>query len=288
MKEMNQIREATSRFAILRMEADGQCSQTTDILAIEEPLEIKVGYGPAQARQYKSVSVTMRTPGHDAELALGFLFTEGIIGGYQDVTGIRWAGKGDAADQVIVLDLRPSLQLDIDRLERHFYTGSSCGLCGKASLEQLSLQPAYYPTPAQPQIKASALLGWPDALRADQSVFDCTGGLHAVGLFEPDGQLLLVREDVGRHNAFDKLVGAALRQGWLPLRHKVALLSGRASFELVQKALMAGLPALAAVGAPSSLAVELAQEYGLSLIGFLRNQRFNVYSGEERIIFAVQ
>lgn len=277
---------ASTSFAVLKREADGATHTATDALAVEEPLEIKLAHGPAGRRSYTSVSVTMRTPGHDAELALGFLFTEGVIGGYRDVASVRFAGAPGGEENVLVVELHAGVAVDVARLERHFYTASSCGVCGKASLEQVRLTPGYYPQPGLPRLAASGLPALPEALLAGQSAFAATGGLHAAGLFDARGELLLLREDVGRHNALDKVLGAAMRKGWLPLREHLALVSGRASFELVQKALMAGLPALAAVGAPSSLAVELAEAYNLSLIGFLRHGRFNVYSGAERIIFA--
>lgn len=285
--QKNQITNASSRsFPILRRGADGGLTNTADVLAIEEPLEIRLGYGNAHRRQYASVSVTMRTPGHDEALALGFLFTEGIIARYEEVLQLRFAGPDDHPQNVLVVELQAGVKVDMDRLKRHFYTSSSCGICGKASLEQLQLMPGYYPSPGLPKVAAAQLVGWPNRLLSAQSTFAHTGGLHAAGLFSSEGELLLLCEDVGRHNALDKIIGEAFRQQWLPLRNQLLLLSGRASFELVQKALMAGLPIVAAVGAPSSLAVELAAMYDLSLIGFLRDGRFNVYCGEERIIFA--
>jgi len=283
----NQITNTASRaFPILRRGANGQLTHTTDVLAIEEPLEIRLGYGDAHRRQHASVSVTMRTPGQDEALALGFLFSEGIISRYEEVLQWRFAGPEDYPQNVIVVELQAGVRVDMDRLKRHFYTSSSCGICGKASLEQLQLMPGYYPPPGSPTVAADQLISWPDRLLSAQSTFARTGGLHAAGLFSSEGELLLLHEDVGRHNALDKIIGEAFRRQWLPLRSQLLLLSGRASFELVQKALMAGLPMVAAVGAPSSLAVELAAMYDLSLVGFLRDGRFNVYSGEERIIFA--
>jgi FdhD protein len=241
-----------------------------DLLAVEEPLEIRLGD--------RNVAITMRTPGNDAELAAGFLFTEGILRAPGQIAKIT-PGKRN----VIHVELASEDGVDLERLERHFYLTSSCGVCGKASIEALETIGCEIPPRERPLIDPDVIHKLPETLRAKQQVFDRTGGLHAAALFDVDGTLRNVREDVGRHNAVDKLVGAAFLKGETPLNDHLLLVSGRASFELVQKALMAGIPVLAAVGAPSSLAVELALRYGMTLMGFVRDRRFNVYSGSSRL-----
>jgi FdhD protein len=250
-----------------------------DAVAVEEPLEIRLGCDSGGRRVHRGVSVTMRTPGHDAELAVGFLFTEGIVAHRKLVTAVRTCGSGGT----IRVDLRPGTQLDLSRLERHFYAASSCGVCGKASLAAVRIAPRFLPPPGEPVLDPAVVHRLPARLRAAQAVFDHTGGLHAAALFDPGGEMLCLREDVGRHNAVDKLIGAQFLADRLPLAGKLLLVSGRASFELVQKAAVAGVPVLAAVGAPSSLAVELASEHGLTLLGFVREGRFNVYTGAARV-----
>jgi len=249
-----------------------------DLLAVEEPLEIRIIYGSEKERQQKNISVTMCTPGHDAELATGFLFTEGIICSKEDILNYTSSG-----DNIVTVELRPGISFDPQKIERHFYTSSSCGVCGKSSID--AVRNVFNSKQIKDNIKinASVITKLPEALRKQQEVFEHTGGLHASALFDIDGHLLLTREDVGRHNALDKLVGAALMAGDLPLDHHILLLSGRASFELIQKAAMAGIKIVCAVGAPSSLAVELAKETEMTLIGFLRDGRFNIYCGEQRI-----
>lgn len=261
---------------------DGRASAaSTDAIAVEEPLEIRIGHPTSGRWITTSLSVTMRTPGHDFELAAGFLFSEGIIRSGNDIAAIQQVGP--PTSNVVRVDLGPDVQLDLGRLERHFYTTSSCGVCGKSSLEALSSQPSQFPPRDSPLIAASLIHHLPQIARRSQSVFEQTGGLHAACLFDPAGRLLLLREDVGRHNAVDKLIGHQLLKGEVPLFEQLLFLSGRASFELMQKALMAGIPIVAAVGAPSSLAVDLAREYELTLLGFVRDHRFNVYSGNWRI-----
>ena len=244
-------------------------STEQDLVAVEEPLEIRIAG--------RNVAVTMRTPGHDRELAAGFLRSEGILERPNQITGID-EPEPNVVD-VHVLDST----LDLDRLERHFYMSSSCGVCGKASIG--AIEAANCPVPARdrPVVDIEVIRRLPGALRENQAVFDRTGGLHACALFDTGGTLLELREDVGRHNALDKLIGASLLQGALPLNDRILLLSGRVSFELVQKALMAGIAVIAAVGAPSSLAVETALRFGMTLAGFVRDGRFNVYSGEWRL-----
>ena len=242
-----------------------------DALAVEEPLEIRVGQ--------RTVSITMRTPGHDRELALGFLFTEGIIADRDQVAFVRSCGKGNVA----MVQLKQGADVDLSRLDRNFYTSSSCGVCGKTSMEAVrSICPARL-AEGWPVVDAEVIHQLPDTLRSAQPVFDRTGGLHASALFDVEGRLIVLREDVGRHNALDKVIGSRFVEGELPLSDRVLLVSGRASFELVQKAAMAGIPIVAAVGAPSSLAVSLAEEAGITLVGFVKRDRFNIYSGASRL-----
>lgn len=258
-----------------------------DFVVTEEPLEIRLGFSKNDARHQKNISVTMRTPGQDEELALGFLFTEGIINSMAQVTGfnhppVRWK---QAKDNVLLVELADDVAVDIGRLERNFYTTSSCGVCGKASIEAVRVQSRFELPDAQPFFDARLLHELPERLASRQSIFDSTGGLHGAALFNADGEMLLAREDIGRHNALDKLIGVALRLDLLPLSEHAVLVSGRAGFELVQKSVMAGAALLAAVGAPSSLSVELAEEAGVTLVGFLRNGQFNIYTHPERIKF---
>ncbi|MBK9337760.1 MAG: formate dehydrogenase accessory sulfurtransferase FdhD [Lewinellaceae bacterium] len=253
--------------------------QRSDLLVAEEPLEIRIGHGAGAGRRQLSIAVTMRTPGDDEELATGFLFTEGLIQQAAQIMADRWL-----AENTLLVELQPDIPVDEARLTRHLFTSSSCGVCGKASLDAVQTVSCHYPMPGHPLFSAETLFRLPDILRQAQATFDATGGLHAAGLFDASGRLVLLREDVGRHNAVDKVIGAALRRAYnLPLRDYLLLVSGRAGFELVQKASMAGIPCLAAVGAPSSLALELAEASGMTLIGFLRGERFNIYSGAERL-----
>jgi FdhD protein len=249
-----------------------------DVLAVEEPLEIRVAYDGGQGTVHASVSVTMRTPGNDRELAVGFLFSEGIVTEPEQVADVRICG----ADNVACVKLRAGVSVDLRRLERHFYASSSCGVCGKTSLDALRIA-ARYPVPnGGPIVDPTVIQRLPATLRPAQTTFDRTGGLHAAGLFDPAGNLLCLREDVGRHNALDKVIGAQFLDGRMPLHANVLLVSGRAGFELVQKAVVAGIPVLGAVGAPSSLAVNLALEHRMTLVGFIRSDGFNVYAGAER------
>ncbi|GAA0628313.1 formate dehydrogenase accessory sulfurtransferase FdhD [Streptomyces crystallinus] len=260
---------------------DGAVSARPDTLVAEEPLEIRLNGRP--------LAITMRTPGDDFVLAAGFLVSEGVIGAADDVQSIVYCA-GATADgvntyNVVDVKLSPGVEVPDITLERNVYTTSSCGLCGKASLDAVRTQARFEIADAPPvRVTPELLASLPDRLRAAQRVFDRTGGLHAAALFSAEGELLDVREDVGRHNAVDKLVGRALQDGRLPLSRAVLLVSGRASFELAQKAVMAGIPLLAAVSAPSSLAVDLATETGLTLVGFLRGANMNVYAGEHRVL----
>ncbi|MEZ4775251.1 MAG: formate dehydrogenase accessory sulfurtransferase FdhD [Bacteroidia bacterium] len=265
--------------SVLRVFPDKQESQE-DLLAVEEPLEIRLGFGPLDSRETRSLSVTMRTPGHDEELALGFLLSEGIVQGPSDIVQIRHCEKINAPDDwgnVIRAELSPETDLDWAKFHRNFYTTSSCGVCGKTSLEAVAAVCPFplseYPLKLSPEV----IFGFEKAIQSHQAVFAATGGLHAAALFSASGELLLLREDIGRHNALDKLIGAACNRGIFPLKNHIILLSGRIGFELVQKAVMAGAGALVAIGAPSSLAKSLAEKYQLPLVGFLRNGRYNQY-----------
>jgi FdhD protein len=259
---------------------------TPDRLAIEEPLEIRLGYQTPERWTTRSISVTMRTPGNDFELAAGFLLGEGIVRARPDIAAIH--APGPPGSNVIRVDLAPYVRFDPVRLDRHFYTTSSCGVCGKGSLDAISNQ-GFQPVPrGATQFPASLIHRLPAILRSSQTAFEDSGGLHAAGLFTVSGEPIAVREDVGRHNAVDKVIGFTLLED-RPLQRPFALLvSGRASFELAQKAIAAGIPILAAVGAPSSLAVELAREFDLTLVGFVRDGRYNIYSGESRLRYEVE
>jgi FdhD protein len=272
---------------------------TSDLLAVEEPLELQLAYGPADSRKVKSVSVTMRTPGHDFDLVAGFLLTEGIVGDSADIAKIGYVAgpskdaRAEGANaavlpyqperNVVRVELAPGVAVSLANLERNFYTTSSCGICGKASL--LALRTLCPPRAANTlHVSATLLYSLPGRLRAAQDVFERTGGLHAAGLFDAEGNLKAIREDVGRHNAVDKLIGAEFLADRVPLRDRIILLSGRASFELLQKALMGGIPMVVSVGAPSSLAVQVAKEFDITLVGFLRDNHFNLYQGAGRIV----
>ena len=272
------MRHVTARRRVKHLAAD-QAVTRPETLAVEEPLEIRVNGAP--------VTVTMRTPGSDIELAQGFLLTEGVIARREDVLTVRYCGgrgeDGENTYNVLDVTLAPGVAPpDVD-VTRNFYTTSSCGVCGKASLEAVRLISRYAPGEDTATVAAGTLRAMPDQLSAAQKVFASTGGLHAAALFGVDGTMLAVREDIGRHNAVDKVVGWALEQDRLPLGASVLLVSGRASFELTQKAVMAGIPILAAVSAPSSLAVSLADESGITLVAFLREDSMNVYTRADRI-----
>lgn len=265
--------------------AGGDLQETNDVVAVEEPLEIRLDYDDGAVRRSQSISITMRTPGEDFELALGFLYGESIVQCRDDVAEIAYCGpENDTGPRnVLRVELKPGVTVDLERLQRHFYTSSSCGVCGKASLEALEVlgqQPLDNVTTA---FSSSCITTLPMVLRQKQAIFGRTGGLHAAAAFTPGGDVVSLCEDVGRHNAVDKVVGGLFNEGRLPAHGYGLLVSGRASFELMQKALVAGFPLLAAIGAPSSLAVELANHYGLTLIGFLKAEKFNIYAGAHRI-----
>lgn len=253
-------------------------SERPDTLATEEPMEIRVG-GPGQ--EARAVAVTMRTPGGDYELAVGFLFTEGLIAA-GDVQRVAYCDDlGDDEQRYNVVTVTLSRPFDHERLHRNFFATSSCGICGKAALDDVEVRCA--PVATGTEAAADVLVGLPDALRAGQRVFDRTGGLHAAGLFTTGGELVTLREDVGRHNAVDKVIGERLLAGRVPLAGHVLQVSGRASFEIVQKAAVGGIPIVSAVSAPSSLAVEAAERFGMTLVGFVRDGRCNVYAHPERV-----
>jgi len=260
----------------------GKREKQIDHLAVEEPLEIILNQ--ANKKSFP-LAVTMRTPGHDQELAVGFLFSEGIIKHKNDIQSISSDTESSNPDNNIMIVLSQNLDFEPDRLQRHFFTNSSCGVCGKTSIQALEMMHQPSLTPNHPNISSATLQQLPESLRTQQQQFAVTGGVHSAALFSLDGRLLQLREDVGRHNAMDKLIGALLLNDQLnSAREGLVLVSGRASFELVQKALMADIPILASVGAPTSLAHQLADRHGMTLAGFLKPDSFNVYSGVERII----
>jgi FdhD protein len=272
------VGRVTTRRSVLRVTGD-HAVRRPDTLVVEEPLEIRVGGKP--------LSVTMRTPGDDFDLVTGFLTTEGVTESADEIRAIRYCAgatvDGENTYNVVDVDLAAGVAPPDASLERNFYTTSSCGLCGKASIDAIRTQTRWPVAGDDCRVSAAVLSSLPDGLREAQRVFDRTGGLHAAGLFTVAGELRVLREDVGRHNAVDKVVGWAVREGLLPLRGHVLMVSGRVSFELTQKALMAGIPVLAAVSAPSSLAVDLAADVGMTVVGFLRGDTMNVYTGEQRI-----
>jgi FdhD protein len=256
----------------------GVRTERADTLATEEPMEVRVA-GPGQ--EARSVAVTMRTPGGDYELAAGFLFTEGLID-LGDVERVAYCDDLDGQEQLYnVVTVTLSRPFDFERLRRNFFATSSCGICGKAALEDVEVRCA--PVAQGPEVAADVLQALPDRLRAAQKVFERTGGLHAAGLFTPEGELLVLREDVGRHNAVDKVIGEQVLAGAVPLADRILQVSGRASFEIVQKAAVAGIPIVAAVSAPSSLAVEAGERFGMTIVGFVRDGRLNVYTHPERV-----
>ena len=270
---------STTGARIYRVEA-GTAESRADELATEEPLEIRL----IQEGRRRTVAVTMRTPGADEELALGFLFAEGVIERRADVVRSQACVEpGGACTNIVDVELADDLpEPELAGLERHFFATSACGVCGKAGLDALTLR-VTEPVPPGPEVSPALLAGLPARLREAQGLFATTGGIHAAALFDAAGTLLAVREDVGRHNALDKLIGWALGEGLLPLHRHVVLVSGRSSYEILQKCLVAGVPVVCAVSAPSSLAVELAERFDITLVGFLRGDRFNVYSGAGRI-----
>lgn len=271
-----------SKVKVRRLEvAPDQIRWISDELATEEPLELRLVAG----NEHRTIAVTLRTPGNDFELAAGFLFGEGVIQRRSEIKRIAYCVE-EGQEQlynIVSVELRSQALPRLPTLERHFFTTSACGLCGKASIESLSAR-GLSPVSGDSTVSAKVLRELPEKLRKAQQLFDLTGGLHAAALFDLEGNLIALREDIGRHNAMDKLVGWALLEGKLPLAQCIVVVSGRASFELVQKALAAGIPIFASVSAPSNLAVDLAASFGMTLAGFLRGERFNVYAHPERIL----
>jgi FdhD protein len=263
----------------------GQRTQQEDSVAVEEPLELQLCSGTAAGSAAKSVSITMRTPGDDIDLALGFLVSEAIISQADDIVSADHCGDVAADNSyrnTIRVELNPDVEFDIERLKRHFYTTSSCGVCGKSSIDALRVSGCSV-IDGSFSIDRGVLVRVPDDLLEKQRVFSKTGGLHAAAAFDAHGEIIVAREDVGRHNAVDKVIGALLRMGRLPAGDLALMVSGRTSFELMQKALVAGMPLLASVSAPSSLAIQLAREYGVTLVGFLRGNDFNLYANGHRV-----
>jgi len=283
-KSSDRARRASKTKTRVRVVEDGKMRVRPDTLATEEPMEIRLLTGGER----QTIAITMRTPGADFELAAGFLYGEGIIKSPDDIAKISYCVDSDldAAQRynIVNVELRGGREYDLRPLERHFYTSSACGVCGKASLEQLELRGCPVALPG-PEVSAETLYSLPEKLREAQGLFDATGGLHAAALFDEEGNLLTLREDVGRHNATDKLVGWALLENRLPLSGHIVMVSGRSSFEILQKCLTAGVPFVCAISAPSSLAVYVAREFGMTLVGFLRERRFNFYAGQERVGF---
>ena len=261
----------------------GTKTHRNDRVVTEEPLEIRItGAGGA-----KTLAVTMRTPGADFELAAGFLFSEGVISDRDDISGISYCKDDDLPPEqlynIVIVELATAPKIELDVLERHFQTSSACGVCGKANLDALSMR-GIASVDGNARVPVGTITDLPDRLREAQRLFESTGGLHAAGLFTTAGEVVAVREDVGRHNAVDKLVGWALLDGAVPLKDRILMVSGRSSFEILQKAAVAGIPIVCSVSAPSSLAIDVANEFGITLIGFLRGERFNLYAGPERIV----
>ena len=266
-----------------------QVQPCDDLVAVEEPLEIRISFGPAEQRRSKSLAITMRTPGNDAELAIGFLRSENVIQTADQIEKIEHVGpppEDGTHGNTLMVDLAANVEFSIEQLQRHFYMTSSCGVCGKASIEAV-IEQGFQPVATTIQLTPEIIANLPANLRTQQTVFDATGGLHAAGLFNSKGEPITLSEDVGRHNAVDKLVGKQMQdqQANFPQPGRVLVVSGRASFELVQKALTASFEVLIAVGAPSSLAIHLAEEFNLTLIGFTSKKKFNVYSGYDRVRF---
>ncbi|MCC6388873.1 MAG: formate dehydrogenase accessory sulfurtransferase FdhD [Dehalococcoidia bacterium] len=263
---------------------DGAWVCVDDAVSCEEPMEIRLLWEAGGGLQRRSIAITMRTPGDDFALAAGFLFGEGIVRALDDIVDVSYCPDEDEdqAFNIVTVTLRPGLEFDPSRLERNFFTTSSCGVCGKATLDALEVQGCAAVPPGL-RVAPDAILAMPTALRHAQAGFAATGGIHAAGLFAPDGTLVAMKEDVGRHNALDKVIGEQLLAGRTDLGGHVLLLSGRASFELLQKALVARIPVVCAVGAPSSLAIDLAESFSMTLVGFVRPGNFNVYTGRERI-----
>lgn len=283
---MTQLIDSSIQKVQIQRFSDLDSDSREDLLAVEEPLEIRISFSYGNQVGMKSISVTMRTPGNDKDLALGFLFTEGIIDSFDQVKTVSYL-KVDCSnnkENIVVVELNEGVEPNLGTADRNFYTTSSCGVCGKGSIQSIKTVSKFQGmVPEIQSFGAKVLFDLPEKLRSAQDNFEVSGGIHASGIFTSDGELMFLREDVGRHNALDKLIGHAVQEGLLPLNRFVLLLSGRASFELIQKAAMAGISIVAAIGAPSSLALELAKEFNITLIGFLKNNRFNIYNQNENI-----
>lgn len=260
--------------------SNGGLNLNDDIVAVEEPLEISLMYWENNECINKKISITMRTPGDDSELAVGFLFTEGIIKSYSEVLKVS---SSSFDSNKIIIELNITIVPDIEKLQRNFYTTSSCGVCGKSSIESIRTVSIYNDLQTSNKVNPSVVFSLPNILKSNQKLFKSTGGIHASAIFDYQGNLIILKEDVGRHNALDKLIGRGLKEELLPMKDQILLLSGRASFELIQKAAMAGIRFIVSVGAPSSLAVELATEFKMTLIGFLNEVKFNIYTGADRL-----
>ena len=273
-------------FPIQQVGTDSKESRE-DLVAIEEPLEIRLSFIRQSKRVMQQVSITMRTPGNDTELAAGFLFTEGILTSPEQINEIAISGvdgQGTPTNNIVRVDVADEVSLDPKKLQRNFISNSSCGVCGKASLDSLEVKQISELPAASPTVSSSVIYDLPAALRKAQTAFEKSGGIHAAGIADVDGTMCDVREDIGRHNAVDKLIGSLFLSSKLPAADKIMVVSGRTSFEIVQKGIVAGIPIMVAVGAPSSLAVELANKYKMTLIGFASQTRFNIYSAPERIV----
>lgn len=283
---MNDLQSVSIKDMPIRKVNGFESSFFADTLSVEEPLEIRISYGPETQKTYKNISVTMRTPGNDFDLAIGFLYTEGIITSYLNIKKVYHIKMncGLQKKNIVQVDLIENFTPHLMQSDRNFYTTSSCGVCGKSSIESIKTVSVFnHLENPKLNITTDILYQLPQKLRLAQSNFAATGGIHASGLFTVEGDLLLLREDVGRHNALDKLIGCALIDNLLPLNKHILLLSGRISFELIQKAAMAGISVVAAIGAPSTLAVEIAAEFNITLLGFLKEDRFNIYYSSEKV-----
>ncbi|MDV7695533.1 formate dehydrogenase accessory sulfurtransferase FdhD [Chryseobacterium soli] len=279
MKTNTSENKSVQKIEIIKVK-DNKSFFYADDISVEEPLEIRVSYRTEDRKESKNISVTMRTPGNDNELAVGFLFTEGIISGGEQVKSVNHsqAECSRNRENIVIVELADGFIPQLMKADRNFYTTSSCGVCGKGSIESIRTVTSFQNLKKSHQkVTFETLYQLPEKLQSFQNNFSATGGIHASGIFDLEGNLLALREDVGRHNALDKLIGYALFMNMLPLQQKILVLSGRASFELIQKAAMAGISIVAAIGAPSSLAVDLAKEFDITLLGFLRDERFNIY-----------
>lgn len=287
---MNDLKSPSTKQILIEKIKKNALRLSKDTLSIEEPLEIRLAYFDQGKRTQKNVSITMRTPGDDPELALGFLFTEGIISSFREVKSVFQESECSSEKQnQLTVQLQEGIFPNLGNSDRNFYTTSSCGVCGKSSIDSIKTVNSFCENqPPTFSVPVEVLYELPSKLKAVQEGFSQTGGIHASGLFDLEGNLLSFQEDVGRHNALDKLIGKALKDNILPLRNHILLLSGRASFELIQKAAMAGFKFVSAIGAPSSLAVELADEFGITLIGFLRDVQMNIYTGSNRVQISAQ